>query len=113
MVKQLEILTTYDTDTRLLKTQVATKGLVEGLPDKVVRTEQSQTLTMLTGNVISAADSKAISVNTGRATISVNNDLGGWAAAVANKDKGGQISASSVDPVGVFESVIAAMSPTT
>lgn len=107
MGKQLQMLTTYDSDTRLLKTEVATKGLVAGKPDMIVRSEQSQTLTMLQGEVISAADSKAITTNTGRATVGLNNELVGWQQAAANIDKGGQLSASSIDPVAVFDAVIA------
>jgi hypothetical protein len=101
------ITTTYNSSTREMKTVATMMGFVPSDPSIVSSATQLDSVTLTGGSVLSAADMQVISTSQSRATRTANADAAQWAAAAALGDKGGQLAAASVDPVAVFQSVIA------
>lgn len=109
MSKQFTVTTTYDSDTRELKSVANLQGFVSGLPDQEVNKQQVNTLTLFEGSVIKPSDNTAISTSIQRILLAANAELAQWVAAAATADKSDVIlgSDSDLDASKIFQDTIA------
>lgn len=102
----ISIITDYDTATLELKSVATLTGFVEELPTEVVTAQNVMNLQLQGAGVLSASDQAKITANVARTLHTVNGQLYDWTEADRTKDKGGQLAASTVDPVAVFDTAL-------
>lgn len=98
--------TTYDSDTLELKSVATLTGFVDQLPAEVVTAQTVLNLALQGEGVLSASDQAKITGNVARVLATANMDLYDWRSAERTIDKGGELAASAVDPVGVFDAAL-------
>lgn len=101
-----DITTTYDSITREMRTVAVMTGFVPTVPDATSTGIQVGSVTLNGGQVLSASDLAAINASVTRAVRTANADAAEWMDAAKYPDKAGELLASSVDPVAVFDAVI-------
>ena len=102
----IDIHTTYDSATRELRTVSTLTGFVSDLPDKAVISTQVDSLSLTGVDVLAASDLQRIQVSSARSVRTANGELVQWSVATANADKSGELLASTIDPVSIFDAAL-------
>jgi hypothetical protein len=106
MAKTLNVVTTYSSDTRVLRSVATMTGAIEGLPDQPIVTTDVRSITLFTQPTITAYDQQQVGLSASRAILAANAQLQQWNAAIANSDKADAVLATGIDPVATFDQTL-------